>query len=348
MFTDIQAAGGRLRHQPSHREPMPSEETRVLSSERTWRESEQSAGTLAGDITISRWSSLSSARREQATTPHGQYFFAIALKAVRLQLSRGSRTIFDSIMPAGTLYVSAPSAHLTAQFHGPCDFLHFYACADRFSSQQPGMQPPTAESLNDLILLRDPLVEQLARALIAGGHSADHEFARCIAETLVMHIVRREPPRAKVNVLPKWRLRRVEEYVRTNFDHGISLSDLAGVAGLSRMHFAAQFRATTGYRPREYLLHQRIEHAKSLLANSEMALAEVALAVGFCTQAHFSTVFKRITGNTPASWRCDNRNALASSGLLDDDEPVSARKPASRALPADQRRSCKMRKSLGS
>ncbi len=75
------------------------------------------------------------------------------------------------------------------------------------------------------------------------------------------------------------------------------------------MHFAAQFRATTGYRPREYLLHQRIEHAKSLLSNSEMALVEVALAVGFCTQAHFSTVFKRLTGNTPAAWRCDNRNA---------------------------------------
>jgi hypothetical protein len=48
----------------------------------------------------------------------------------------------------------------------------------------------------------------------------------------------------------------------------------------SRMHFAAQFRAATGYRQREYLLHQRIEHAKSLLSKSEKPLAEVALAVG--------------------------------------------------------------------
>ena len=76
------------------------------------------------------------------------------------------------------------------------------------------------------------------------------------------------------------------------------------------MHFAAQFRAATGYRPREYLLHQRIEHAKSLLSNTEMPLAEVALTVGFSTQAHFSTVFKRITSETPARWRCASKSEL--------------------------------------
>jgi transcriptional regulator GlxA family with amidase domain len=82
----------------------------------------------------------------------------------------------------------------------------------------------------------------------------------------------------------------------------IDLSDLANAAGLSRMHFAAQFQAATGYRPREYLLHQRIEHAKPLLSKTETPFAEVALAVGFCAQARFSTVFKRITSETPARW----------------------------------------------
>src|SRR6266702_4257576 len=110
-------------------------------------------------------------------------------------------------------------------------------------------------------------------------------------------------PRAKVNALPKWRLRRVEQHIAAHFERGISLSELADVAGLSRMHFAAQFRAATGYRPREYLLNHRIEHAKSLLTATNRPLAEIALAVGFSTQAHFSTVFKRISGQTPARWR---------------------------------------------
>ncbi len=60
---------------------------------------------------------------------------------------------------------------------------------------------------------------------------------------------------------------------------------------------------------REYLLHQRVEHAKRILSDTKMPLAEVALAVGFCTQPHFSTVFKRVTGETPASWRSAGRTA---------------------------------------
>jgi AraC-like DNA-binding protein len=119
----------------------------------------------------------------------------------------------------------------------------------------------------------------------------------------VSHTVRPELPRTKVNALPKWRLRRVEQHIAAHFERSISLSELADVAGLSRMHFAAQFRTATGYRPREYLLNHRIAHAKSLLTTTGRPLAEIALAVGFSTQAHFSTVFKRISGQTPARWR---------------------------------------------
>jgi AraC-like DNA-binding protein len=122
------------------------------------------------------------------------------------------------------------------------------------------------------------------------------------------HEARPELSRAKVNALPKWRLRRVEQHIAAHFERSISLSELAGVAGLSRMHFAAQFRAATGSRPREYLLNHRIEQAKSLLTTSDRPLAEIALAVGFSTQAHFSTVFKRISGETPARWRAASKN----------------------------------------
>jgi AraC family transcriptional regulator len=51
------------------------------------------------------------------------------------------------------------------------------------------------------------------------------------------------------------------------------------------------------------LLQQRIESAKDLLSTTDMPLAEVALAVGFHAQAHFTTVFKRLTDQTPARWK---------------------------------------------
>ena len=285
--------------------------TQAFYRERKWRQLERSAGAAIEDIAISRWRDLqNTSRHEEATTPSDRYFIGIALKITRLKLTRGRQAIFDGIMPAGTVYVSAPSKQLSAQFHAPYDFLHFHVSANYFPSQRSATQLVAVEGLNDLVLLRDPFAEQLAKALTEQGNTSDEKFARCIGQTLAMHLARLELPRTKVNALPKWRLRRVEEYVEAHFDRGIGLSDLAKVAGLSRMHFAAQFRAATGYRPREYLLHQRIEHAKSLLSNTEIPLAEIALTVGFCTQAHFSTVFKRITRETPARWRCASKSEL--------------------------------------
>lgn len=104
--------------------------------------------------------------------------------------------------------------------------------------------------------------------------------------------------------LPPWRLRRVVAHIDAHLEDPITLADLAGVAGLSRMHFAAQFRVATGLRPHEYLLRRRIDHARHLLAEPRSKLVDVALSVGFQTQAHFTTVFKRIVGETPHRWRC--------------------------------------------
>ena len=83
----------------------------------------------------------------------------------------------------------------------------------------------------------------------------------------------------------------------------MTLQDMAAVAGLSRMHFAAQFRAAVGARPHEYLLRRRIERAQELLKQAEVSLVDIALTVGFQTQAHFTTVFKRVGGDTPYQWR---------------------------------------------
>jgi AraC-like DNA-binding protein len=290
-----------------------SHDAPAIRLERKWRRVERSVGGATEDIVISRWTDLSGAfRHEEATTPPNQYFIGIALKTTRLRLTRERKAIFEGIMPTGSVYVSAPSQQLTAQFDTPFDFLHFHIASDYFPTQHSPTRFISADELNDLVLLRDSFSDQLAKTLIDNGDAADQKFAHCLGQTLAMHVARLERPQSRVNTLPKWRLKRVQDFVKANFDRCISLSDLAKVAGLSRMHFAAQFRTTTGYRPREYLLHHRIEHAKSLLSSSETPLAEVALAAGFCTQAHFSTVFKRITGETPARWRCASKNALRS------------------------------------
>jgi len=162
----------------------------------------------------------------------------------------------------------------------------------------------------------DPVIQRLSEALAATEAAHDLHSGVC-ADALRLAILTRqfsrqpgrERPDAEqpfgrnVRSLQKWRLKRVLQYVDDHLDAKIALQDLATVAGLSRMHFAAQFRAAMGLRPHQYLLKRRIERAEELLKRAEVSLVEVALTVGFQTQAHFTTVFKRFAGDTPYQWR---------------------------------------------
>lgn len=105
------------------------------------------------------------------------------------------------------------------------------------------------------------------------------------------------------SALPCWRLKRVADFVEAHLGEPVGLPDMATAAGLTRMYFAAQFRAATGLRPHDYLLRRRIERAQALLVQTGKPTVEVALAVGFQTQAHFTSVFKNIVGQPPRAWR---------------------------------------------
>ncbi|BAL74578.1 transcriptional regulatory protein [Bradyrhizobium cosmicum] len=171
--------------------------------------------------------------------------------------------------------------------------------------------------------LADPVMRRLSDALAAteathDAHSAimadalrlailtrtfSRQALRAPSELDPADGVHKEEVGRPVRSLQNWRLKRVLQYVDKNLTGKITLQDMAAVAGLSRMHFAAQFRAATGVRPREYLLRRRIERAQELLKQAELALVDIALTVGFQTQAHFTTVFKRFVGDTPYQWR---------------------------------------------
>jgi AraC-like DNA-binding protein len=272
-----------------------------IYAERTWRcLAEAGRLPVEADILVTRWVDPSnSCRHEKVISSSDRHVIGVALKTTRLRFARGPHSVFDGIMRAGTLHVTGPSQLLAAEFHAPCDFIHFHVSNDYLRRCQGSAYPMP---LDDFVI-RDPLAELLCRSLIERGDAGDASYAESVGQTLVMHIARMKRPQSTVNAMPKWRLRRVQEYVDAHFREPLSLADLAAVAGLSRMHFAAQFRAATGYRPHDYLLYQRIENAKAMLSDTGTPLAEVAIALGFQAQSHFSTVFKRLTGETPARWR---------------------------------------------
>jgi len=97
-------------------------------------------------------------------------------------------------------------------------------------------------------------------------------------------------------------LRRIRVYIDAHIGEHISLDDLARQAGISRFHFARQFRLTTGESPMGYLRRVRIERSKSILQSRETTIAEVAANLGFSDQSHFTRTFGRMVGVSPGSF----------------------------------------------
>jgi AraC-like DNA-binding protein len=103
--------------------------------------------------------------------------------------------------------------------------------------------------------------------------------------------------------LPPGVLRRVRAHIDANLEANIDLSDLAAVANLSRCHFARAFKQSAGATPHDYLVQRRLERAQELLADTEMPLAEIALATGFSDQSHFSRRFRERLQSSPSAFR---------------------------------------------
>lgn len=224
----------------------------------------------------------------------------------RLTLIRDQEVIFQGVMAAGMVLVSGPGQQLDAEFFGPSDFVHLYVC-DAYVTRHIEREGEDARApASQDFIGRDTRVARLSMMLLTERRAFDDPPLEGVAEMIVLRVADLQRITSGVMALPKWRLMRVQDFVAANIDQPISLREMAQAAGFSRMHFAGQFRAATGYRPHDYVLAQRIERAKTLLLERRMPLIEIALAVGFQAQAHFCTVFKRYVGKSPGRWRKDN------------------------------------------
>jgi AraC-like DNA-binding protein len=103
--------------------------------------------------------------------------------------------------------------------------------------------------------------------------------------------------------LPDKMLRQLIDYMDANMSEGLTVSELADVAGLSTFHFARSFRETVGDTPHRYLMARRVEKASQLLQHSNDNIVDIALNCGFSSQAHFTSRFKQATGFTPRQYR---------------------------------------------
>jgi AraC family transcriptional regulator len=243
-----------------------------------------------------------------ASTLEDCHVIGIPLRSTNLRLAIAGRAVLDGVIMPGTPLIVGPGIATDCVFRGPCDELHLHAPNELIAECADGIAGCNLEQLQrERAPAPDPVIERLGYALLGGGDGRVSQlYIDCISLAIIARLLdstRRNPEPGKATPLPRWRLKRAMDYVESRLDETITLAELAASTGLTRMHFAAQFRAATGLRPHEYLLLRRVERAQEMLLGTDMPVVEIALSVGFQTQSHFTTVFKRFTGQPPLAWR---------------------------------------------
>ena len=287
----------------------------IIDDEPKWRVLRQTsaAALSASKVIATRWCADSEQTREfGAETTADYHVVKIVLRTMNIRFSVSGRIVQDGVTTPGTVHVTEPAVPVRCLFRGPYDVLHLHVpntLLAQCAHDMPGRRAPVLSS--KAAPRTDIVVDWLGRALLEAdqiGGSFGQTYADCISMAIVSRLLASAnclatSDRSRGSRLAPWRLKRAIDYVEARLDESVSLADVASSAGLTRMHFAAQFRAATGLRPHEYLLRRRIERAQEMLVGTSMSLVDVALSVGFQTQSHFTSVFKRYAGQPPRAWR---------------------------------------------
>jgi AraC family transcriptional regulator len=168
---------------------------------------------------------------------------------------------------------------------------------DRLEGNRSRLREPFETRGGTLAALTGRLLHEL--------HAAD-DTARLIIEGTVLellgHAARSSATRGReTQISPA--IRRAYELLQASYREPVSLTDLAVATGRHPAYIATAFREAYGETVGDCLRRLRVDDASRSLAQTNLPIADIALASGFANQSHLTRVFKRATGITPAEYR---------------------------------------------
>ena len=105
------------------------------------------------------------------------------------------------------------------------------------------------------------------------------------------------------NIQSSTRAEQICQYMEENVYGRITLEQLCNVSGLGKTQLISIFKTTYGQSPIDYLLDRKIATAKERLLNTQQAVSQIAIDLGFYDAQHFIKIFKQHTGTTPKKFR---------------------------------------------
>jgi AraC family transcriptional regulator len=266
------------------------------------------------------WKSLFVSEQEEApfaasVAPVGDHLIVLHLGGPANVRGAIEQRDVAALVPPGGIFLWPAGSSFNVALEQPVETLHLYirsGVVDEVAASL-GHKPMGAAKLAPRLGERDELLEQLilevsrAAANDPAPSAATYidYLALAIAARLVQseHCVEGDKRSFRARGLSMPQLRRVEDFIEANLDGAVHLDVLSSVSGLSVSHFVRQFKAAAGMPPHQFVMQRRVERAKRLLRHSREPIAQIALVCGFSHQEHFTRIFKRFTGDTPASFR---------------------------------------------
>jgi AraC-like DNA-binding protein len=187
----------------------------------------------------------------------------------------------------------------------------FFACRGRFYS-------PFLDALPLVVVIRhDPertpwLVATLKRTFdeTLESRPGGKALIEQLTTLLFMEVVQRqleEKPCGWLRALSDPVLGKVLQLIHQQPAQNWTVQSLARRASSSRSVLAQRFVDTIGVSPIKYLTNWRLELAAARLLDSDESIAEIALDIGYDSEASFNRAFKRHLGAPPATWRTSKR-----------------------------------------
>jgi AraC family transcriptional regulator len=265
-----------------------------------------------GRMNFYRKSALS-APKEQVVTPATSRGYLLGLSALKGHRRRIFHEHHSSVhdFEENSVYLRSFSEDYRADLRGSFDFMLIEVGDAALAAMLEEADLKPVSTLECVVQRPDPVLGGLLGALFSSVDGEIHKsalFVDQISVAIGIHLAQHYGHQAAQSFSQRRKLSarlqaELQSQVRSNLDGQLSIEEMARTCNLSTSAFLQAFRETTGTTPHQWLTLERIEKAKDVMLASTLPLKDIAILCGFADQSHFTRVFTKTTGASPASWR---------------------------------------------